>query len=84
MLEQEHIEISDPAAFWIRMCHRIQANAEKVSRTGEGECLGFDVITNGKGQTRILDSTTQIPMTGWEPSYTDALEQLDSCRLVAK
>ncbi len=82
MLDVEHIDnLNDPSAFWIRMCHRIKANTERKNKTGEGECIGFDVIHDSKGRYRIVDGTTQVPMTKWHTSYGDALEELESCRI---
>jgi len=80
MIDNEHIFLNNAPAFWIRMCHRIKANLEK-NKTGEGECIGFDVIKDSKGRCRIVDSTTQVPMTKWKTSYTEALDQLESCRI---
>ena len=84
MLDEEHVEVRDTfnlSAFWIRMCHQIQANTEKKNRTGAGECIGFDVIHDSKGRYRIVDSTTQIPMTMWHTNYYDALTDLESCKV---
>lgn len=84
MLDEEHVETRDTfdlSAFWVRICHRIKTNTDRKNKTGEGECIGFDVITNSKGQCRIVDSTTQIPIVPWHNNYYEALQDLESSKV---
>jgi len=77
MLSREGVQVRGGlCALWKRLCSKIRRSIRENI-----ECLGFDVIRSGKGEYRIVDGTTQVPMTKWHVRYDKALEELKSCVL---
>jgi hypothetical protein len=75
LLKDEDIEVRRHRQLWNRICFAIKRNARNQT-----EAIGFDVI-HLLGDYKIVDSSTQVPVTNWHPNYEAVLKELQSCVL---